>query len=100
MSERLSDLDVSEYANNGTPVVQALAREVQERRKNDWANDLADLRLSADMLNVRDLCIRHDITVEGVVALVDEVMTTFAPYPYNATSDRAYLRRLARGEEA
>lgn len=102
MSERLSDMMVANLATRiaaakaTTSEVEALAREVQERRKDDWAIALADLKLSADMLAVRDLCDRHGITVEGIVALVD------ALYDYQGPTVPGYgwLRRLARGEEA
>lgn len=108
--ERLSDEKVAMFTDdrwydrhtqrNKLTATALLAREVQERRKNDWANDLAHLKLSADMLAVRDLCAHHDITVEGIVALVDCV---FVDNPTHAPSWRAIagrLRRLARGEDA
>ena len=104
MSERLSDRNITAIIEQGNRLafpnkIHLLAREVQEWRNNDWANALADLKLSGDMIAVRDLCARHGLTVEGIVALVDEV---FSPDndSWLATLHATALRRLARGEEA
>lgn len=108
--ERLSDEKVAMFTDdrwydphtqrNKLTATALLAREVQGRRKNDWANDLAHLKLSVDMLAVRDLCARHDITVEGIVALVDEVMDHTKFHNVTHGSFLLGLRRLARGEDA
>lgn len=52
-----------------------------------------------DIDTIENLCARHGITVEGIVALVDEV---FSPDndSWLAARHVSALRRLARGEEA
>lgn len=52
--------------------------------------------LVTDRLAVRDLCARHGITVEGIVALVDALFDYQGP----TVPGYGWLRRLARGEEA
>lgn len=61
-------------------------------------------QVQVEVLAIEDLCDRHDITVEGIVALVDEV---FTDVPYDEASfvsqrglrSANYLRRLTRREE-
>ena len=47
---------------------------------------------------IEDLCAEHDITVEGIVALVDEVFPSGREDGDGLTWYRSHLRRLARGE--
>ena len=55
---------------------------------------------------IHALCARHDITVEGIVALVDKLFAedgwylTQDGYPRSIHEGIGNLRRLARGEEA
>ena len=49
---------------------------------------------------IHALCARHDITVEGIVALVDEVMDEAKFHNVTHGSLLLRLRRLARGEQA
>ena len=105
MIERLSDRNITAIIEQGNRLafpnkIHLLAREAQEGRNNDWANALADLKLSGDMIAVRDLCARHGLTVEGIVALVDEVMDEAKFHNVTHGSLLLRLRRLARGEEA
>lgn len=110
MSERLSDTEVVWWANarwydphaqrNKLTAAALLAREVQEWRSTyiESGDDLRDFLRATDVTQTIDaLCARHGITVEGIVALVDEVMKE--PNPFFAQYVE-YLRRLARREEA
>lgn len=126
--ERLRDEDVAWYAGhtrtyysttpNATTAAKALAREVQE-----WRAAAKHFPV-AYFPPLGDLCARHDITVEGIVALVDDVFRGELTEPEHANVTEAmedglhredmyyagwevgyydsmtYARRLARGEDA
>ena len=88
--ERLSDelvANLAVWAADAKPTtreVEALAQEVKWWRSNgDWL----------EVLPIDALCARHDITVAGIVALVDEVFSE-----WGWTSNCVRLRRLAREE--
>lgn len=133
MSERLSDelvANLAVWAADAKPTtreVEALAREVQEWRSTyiESGDDLREFLRATDVTQTIDaLCDRHGITVEGIVALVDEVMKSRpTPSPANLSeaieacwgnSDDLYYAgwevgyhdamlsawALARGEEA
>lgn len=82
--ERVDSFVQWERAAYSPSEVQALAREVQDWRRHSCL----------DSFDIDQLCARHGITVDGIVALVDEVFDG-GTMPIGL---RGYLRRLARGE--
>ena len=104
--ERLSDWLVKEcvtfYERTPTEAglyVRSLAREVQE-----WRNTFGTIEhgraTALDDARLLGLCARHGITVEGIVALVDEVFTDRSADGVVLDAVKGGFRRLARGKDA
>lgn len=106
--ERLSDDEVlyierrcgNEHFTLPWEKAVALAREVQERRAAEptFTSVVHDCCVTAAPID--DLCARHDITVEGIVALVGEVFTDSINDGVVLSAVKGGFRRLARGEDA
>jgi len=77
-------------------ITAALAREVQERRAAEptFTSVVHDCCVTAAPIDA--LCARHDITVEGIVALVDEVFQHAAVEPEHANITEAMEDGLHR----